>query len=51
MEKEFTSISPEETITFGKEFASELRAGDVVCLYGELGAGKTCKGDSRGFGN
>lgn len=52
MEKEFTSTSPEETIAFGKEFASELTGGDVVCLYGELGAGKThfVKGMAEGLG-
>lgn len=41
MEKEFISNSPEETIALGKEFAEKLSAGDIVCLKGELGAGKT----------
>ncbi len=31
----------EETASFAAVFASALREGDVVCLYGELGAGKT----------
>jgi tRNA threonylcarbamoyladenosine biosynthesis protein TsaE len=41
-----------ETIAFGEQFASELRAGDVIALRGELGAGKTClvKGIARGLG-
>ena len=41
MKEEFTSHSPDETITLGKTFAGELHAGDVVCLKGDLGAGKT----------
>jgi tRNA threonylcarbamoyladenosine biosynthesis protein TsaE len=41
-----------ETMAFGEQFASELRAGDVIALRGELGAGKTClvKGIARGLG-
>jgi tRNA threonylcarbamoyladenosine biosynthesis protein TsaE len=52
MQKEFTSNTPEETIALGKAFASELEAGDVVCLRGELGAGKThfVKGMAEGLG-
>lgn len=52
MEREVTSHSPEETITLGEEFASELMAGDVVCLKGELGAGKThfAKGIAKALG-
>lgn len=33
--------SVEETWSIAREFAHELRAGDVVCLEGDLGAGKT----------
>lgn len=52
METEFTSTSPEQTIALGQRFASELKPGDVVCLYGELGAGKThfVKGMAEGLG-
>lgn len=52
MEKEFTSNSPDETIAFGVDFAQELKAGDIVCLEGELGAGKThfVKGLAEGMG-
>lgn len=52
MEKEFTTHTPEETIALGKRFSSELKTGDVVCLKGELGAGKThfVKGMAQGFG-
>ena len=35
------SSSIEETIHFGKQFAKRLNPGDVVCLDGDLGAGKT----------
>ncbi|GAB5410383.1 MAG: tRNA (adenosine(37)-N6)-threonylcarbamoyltransferase complex ATPase subunit type 1 TsaE [Balneolaceae bacterium] len=46
------SSSVEQTIAFGKEFAKELSAGDVVCLDGDLGAGKThfVKGIASFFG-
>ncbi len=36
-----TTFSEEETIELGKKFAERLHLGDVVTLYGELGAGKT----------
>lgn len=36
------SASPEETRAIGAALAGALRAGDVVSLTGELGAGKTC---------
>lgn len=35
------SESEEETIRLGEQFAGRLQRGDVVALYGELGAGKT----------
>ncbi len=35
------SNSVDETIAIGKQFAEELEQGDIVCLYGDLGTGKT----------
>ncbi|MEX0719077.1 MAG: tRNA (adenosine(37)-N6)-threonylcarbamoyltransferase complex ATPase subunit type 1 TsaE [Balneolaceae bacterium] len=46
------STSVEETIRLGFEFGSRLNPGDVVCLDGDLGAGKThfVKGVASFFG-
>lgn len=46
------SESPEETISAGVSFAEKLRAGDIVLLEGDLGAGKThfAKGIGIGLG-
>jgi len=41
MSTEFSTTTPEETIALGKKFAAELKPGNIVCLKGELGAGKT----------
>lgn len=47
-----TSTSPEETRRIGERLAERLRAGDVVLLSGELGAGKTVfvQGIAHGLG-
>lgn len=44
--------SEEETSAAGETLARTLRAGDVVLLYGDLGAGKTAfvRGMARGIG-
>lgn len=44
--------SPEETSRLGMLLGARLKAGDIVCLHGELGAGKTCfaKGVALGMG-
>lgn len=41
MTGEFFSSSAEETREYARRFASELHSGDIVCLSGPLGAGKT----------
>ena len=48
----FFSHSPEETFLWAKEYAKSLKAGDVVLLEGEMGAGKTvlAQGIARGLG-
>lgn len=44
--------SEAETIEIGKTIATSLKPGDIVCLYGDLGAGKTTlvKGLALGLG-
>ena len=47
-----TSNSPEDTEEIGSRIGKYLRPGDVVALYGDLGAGKTTmvKGIAGAFG-
>jgi len=44
--------SAKETLAFGHRIASRLKPGDIICLFGDLGAGKTVftKGIARGLG-
>ena len=35
------SYSTEETFAFGEKCGREAKAGQVYCLYGDLGVGKT----------
>lgn len=37
-----TVRGPEETLALGREAARLLKGGEVILLYGPLGAGKTC---------
>ena len=50
MEKVFKkeSFSAEDTFAIGKELAEQAKPGEVYCLYGDLGCGKTVF--SQGFG-
>lgn len=49
---EFFSRSPEQTRRIGMRLGSLLTAGDVICLQGNLGAGKTTfvQGLAQGWG-
>lgn len=50
---EFFSRSPEQTRRIGMRLGAALQAGDVICLQGELGAGKTTftQGLAQGWGS
>src|SRR4029077_15966774 len=47
-----TTQSEHDTAALGREMAATLRAGDVLLLYGDLGAGKTAfvRGLAEGLG-
>ena len=49
---EFTSRSPDQTNRLGARLGALLLGGDVICLEGPLGSGKTCltQGMGRGWG-
>lgn len=49
---DFVSKSPEQTRRIGMRLGTLLGAGDLVCLQGELGAGKTTlvQGMAQGWG-
>jgi tRNA threonylcarbamoyladenosine biosynthesis protein TsaE len=46
------SFSPEETFLLGQSLGKKLKGGEIICLQGELGAGKTvlAKGLGQGAG-
>lgn len=50
---EFFSHSAEQTRRFGMRLGSLLQPGDVICLQGDLGAGKTTfvQGMAQGWGS
>jgi tRNA threonylcarbamoyladenosine biosynthesis protein TsaE len=50
---DFFSRSPEQTRRIGARLGGVLKAGDVICLQGDLGAGKTTfvQGVARGWGS
>ena len=48
----YTCVTEEETLALGRQIASTLLPGAIVCIKGELGAGKTvlCRGIAAGLG-
>lgn len=48
----YTSSSVDQTQSIAEKLSSELRAGDCLCMYGDLGAGKTAfvQGLAKGLG-
>ncbi len=47
---DFISHSPAQTRRFGVRLGVLVRAGDLICLEGELGTGKTCLAQGVGEG-
>ena len=48
----YTSLSEKDTENIGGEFAKTLKGGEVIAMYGDLGAGKTAfvRGMAKGMG-
>ena len=51
-DKDVATDTSEKTQKLGEEFSQQLKPGDIVLLYGELGAGKTTftQGLAKGLG-
>ncbi|MBE5924625.1 MAG: tRNA (adenosine(37)-N6)-threonylcarbamoyltransferase complex ATPase subunit type 1 TsaE [Lachnospiraceae bacterium] len=49
---EFDSLCPDDTYEFAKKLGEQVSAGDVICLIGDLGVGKTLfsQGFAKGLG-
>lgn len=49
---EYKSLQPEDTFAIAKQLGEQAIAGDVVCLIGDLGVGKTLfsQGFAKGIG-
>jgi len=52
MRLKIISQSREDTLRLGKRIAKKLKGGDIICLFGQLGSGKTVltKGIASGLG-
>ncbi len=52
MDIKVTTRSPEETEREAQNLVKKLKRGDIICLFGDLGAGKTIfsKGIAKGMG-
>jgi tRNA threonylcarbamoyladenosine biosynthesis protein TsaE len=42
MEINLIALTPEATKAIGRTIGSILKGGEIICLYGEVGTGKTC---------
>jgi tRNA threonylcarbamoyladenosine biosynthesis protein TsaE len=49
-ERHIESPDPDATTALGRSLAAAARAGDVICLWGDLGAGKTHLAKAFGAG-
>jgi len=51
-EESYSSQSEAETMSIAKKLGENVNIGDIICLSGNLGAGKTCftKGFAEAFG-
>ncbi|MCM1498812.1 MAG: tRNA (adenosine(37)-N6)-threonylcarbamoyltransferase complex ATPase subunit type 1 TsaE [Clostridium sp.] len=49
---EYSSLSPQDTFEYAKQMGEHAHSGDVVCLIGSLGVGKTLfsQGFAKGLG-
>ncbi len=49
---EYDSLNPDDTYELAKKLGQQAKAGDVICLIGDLGVGKTLfsQGFARGVG-
>ena len=52
MNQQYEVFSPEETMALAERLGQQASSGDIICLNGELGAGKTVftKGFAKGLG-
>ena len=50
LELELASRAPDVTFEIGRRFAAVAQPGDLICLWGELGAGKTVLAKGVGAG-
>lgn len=52
MNIQFTTHSSDDTLSLGKKIGQHLEAGDIIFLFGDLGAGKTTltQGIAQGLG-
>ena len=51
-QQKIVSKSPAQTVRLGARLGKALKRGDIICLFGELGTGKTTliKGIAKGMG-